>query len=201
MLCSKCQTNKPETEFCINNANPSGLDYFCKDCKKILKQDFYRTKRGVIVTIYDSQKSSSKRRHHPVPSYSLNQLYEWVSNQEIFHTLYDIWVETNYNKMDKPSIDRLEDDKPYTFENIQIVSYEENHAKATYNREQGITTQGSVCKPVRQYTLTGAFIQEFVSASQATKFLPDLKLNRQNIQKVCNGERKSCGGFIWKFKD
>ena len=103
--------------------------------------------------------------------------------------------------MDKPSIDRLEDDKPYTFENIQIVSYEENHAKATYNREQGITTQGSVCKPVRQYTLTGAFIQEFVSASQATKFLPDLKLNRQNIQKVCNGERKSCGGFIWKFKD
>ena len=34
MLCSKCQTNKPETEFCINNANPSGLDYFCKDCKK-----------------------------------------------------------------------------------------------------------------------------------------------------------------------
>lgn len=91
--------------------------------------------------------------------------------------------------------------KPYTFENIQIVSYKENHAKATYNREQGITTQGSVCKPVRQFSLDGVFIQEFVSATQATKLLPDLKLNRQNIQKVCNGERKTCGGFIWKFKD
>jgi hypothetical protein len=144
MTCTICNQEKDDTEFCINNSESRGRDYFCKTCKKAKKLEFYRTKRGVIVTIYDSQKASSKRRRHPEPSYTLEELYEWAINQEIFHVQYELWVESDYSKMDKPSIDRENDFKPYTFDNIQIISYQENYDKGTYNRLNGITSQGKL---------------------------------------------------------
>ena len=52
------------------------------------------------------------------------------------------------------------------------------------------------CKPVLQYDINGNFIQEWESLSEAEKALHIVQ-----IGKVCNGQRKTAGGFIWKFKN
>jgi group I intron endonuclease len=51
-------------------------------------------------------------------------------------------------------------------------------------------------KKVVQYTLKGKFINEFKSVSEASKFTG---CNKTSIAKVCRGERKSSGGFSWKY--
>ena len=51
-------------------------------------------------------------------------------------------------------------------------------------------------KKVVQYTLKGKFINEFKSVSEASKFTG---CNKTSIAKVCRGERKSSGGFLWKY--
>ena len=41
------------------------------------------------------------------------------------------------------------------------------------------------------------FIKEWESIHEAAR---TLSLQVPNIHKVCNGERKTCGGFHWKYK-
>lgn len=49
-------------------------------------------------------------------------------------------------------------------------------------------------KPVLQYTLDGEFVREWKSYSEC-------KRNGFNhVDMVCRGKRKSCGGFIWRYK-
>ena len=52
-------------------------------------------------------------------------------------------------------------------------------------------------KPVLQYSKTGEFIAEYPSTREAEI---QTRCNRGNICLCCKGERKSCGGFIWKYK-
>ena len=51
------------------------------------------------------------------------------------------------------------------------------------------------CKPVLQYDINNNFIQEWDSLTEADK-----ALHVVHIAKVCNGTRKTAGGYIWKFK-
>lgn len=90
---------------------------------------YYHTKRGTIIKIYNSQIASSKRRKHPLPAYSRDDFITWVLDQNIFHKLHAQWVESNYERMLAPSIDRLDDSKSYTFDNIRITTWKENNQK------------------------------------------------------------------------
>ena len=51
-------------------------------------------------------------------------------------------------------------------------------------------------KIVQQYSLEGEFINEYKSVSEASK---QTNFNKTSIAKVCRGDRKSCGGYYWKF--
>ena len=53
-------------------------------------------------------------------------------------------------------------------------------------------------KVVQQITLEGEFLTEYKSVSEASKLTG---CNKTSIAKVCRGERQSCGGFSWKFKN
>ena len=52
------------------------------------------------------------------------------------------------------------------------------------------------CKPVLQYDINNNFIQEWDSITEAEK-----ALHICQIGNVCKGDRKTAGGYIWKFKD
>lgn len=55
-----------------------------------------------------------------------------------------------------------------------------------------------MCKPVLQLSKNGVLIKEWPSQNAATKAL---NIKQGMISAVCNGGRKTCGGYKWKFKN
>ncbi len=52
-------------------------------------------------------------------------------------------------------------------------------------------------KIIQKLSLDGDFIKEFNSVSEASK---QTGCNKTSIAKVCRGERKSSGGYLWKYR-
>ena len=52
-------------------------------------------------------------------------------------------------------------------------------------------------KPVLQFSKNGEFIAEYPSVREAEI---QTGCNQGNICLCCNGKRKSCGGYIWRYK-
>jgi len=52
-------------------------------------------------------------------------------------------------------------------------------------------------KKIQQFTLESEFVNEFNSVSEASKLTG---CNKSGIAKVSRKERKSCGGYYWRYK-
>jgi hypothetical protein len=66
-----------------------------------------------------------------------------------------------------------------------------------YNNNYGTRTE-KCSKPVLQFTREGKFIKEYPSLIEAER---QTKIFNQNISSCCLGKRKSCGGFVWRYKN
>ena len=54
----------------------------------------------------------------------------------------------------------------------------------------------AISKPISQYDKSGNFIKKWNSIMEAQRSLKITHINR-----VLNGERKTCGGYIWKYSE
>lgn len=52
--------------------------------------------------------------------------------------------------------------------------------------------------PVVQFTKTGEFVKEWPSIKAAADALG---VNKSNISSNCGGHRKSCAGYIWRYRE
>lgn len=52
-------------------------------------------------------------------------------------------------------------------------------------------------RPVLQFTLQNQFIREWDSGAEAAR---TLNIDKANLNACCKGKKKTCGGFIWKYK-
>ena len=193
--CSKCKIEKDISNFYKNKSKEDGLKAYCIPCVKENVVNFNKTKRGVVFVIYSQQKPSSLRRNHPLPKYSFNELYEWCICQDIFHELYTKWVKGGYCKYLKPSIDRLDDYKGYSFDNIQLMTWGENDKKGHKDRFNGVNNKNA--KRVFQYSKDNILIKEYCSLSQASR---DNKISVGSISQVLNGRREIACGYKWSNK-
>ena len=80
-----------------------------------------------------------------------------------------------------------------------IAFYDSTNPSKGYN----ITTGGGyvfniMLMPVKQYTLDGTFVKEYECIKDASE---ETGINKGNISLCCNNERKTTGGFIWRFSD
>lgn len=192
--CFVCQEVKPITEYYLNGKTKCGTQKISHRCKKCCdKRKRTATKNRLASMMYGHQKVNSKRRGHPKPEYSVKELREWLLSQEKYHKLHQEWVKSGFDKMKIPSCDRLDDYKPYTFDNIRLVTWQENLKKAAEDIISG--TNRKTCKPIKQYSKTGEFIKEHYSIASAARSIDG---NRKHITKCKNGTRKSASGFIWK---
>ena len=149
-----------------------------------------------IRDIYHNQLRLCKNRGYPPPTYSVQQLKDWCLSQQKYHDLHNDWVRSNFDRMLSPSIDRINDYKTYSLNNIQLMTSGDNIRKGHHDAFNGINTKRSVA--VIQKTLDGVFIQEFVGTNIAGRSLG--KINGSMITAVCNGKRKTAYGFLWEYK-
>jgi len=161
-------------------------------------QKFQKTKKGLVSRIYFNQIESSKRRGHDIPSYTQNELFEWVCSVPFFDSIYNNYVLSGYQKMLVPSVDRINDNLPYTFDNIQLMTWRENKDKAHRDMRIGKLTHGTKPQiPIIQYDLEGNIIFEHHSIMSASR---ETGVDDGNIVKVCKGFRKTAGGYKFKYK-
>ena len=128
--------------------------------------EYRHTKRGLISRMYGHQRAASKKRGHPLPTYSNEDLQDWLSSQTLFHHLFHLWENSNYDKLLIPSVDRIDDDEGYSFSNIQLMTWSENKAKSHKDMRASKLKHGhNPQKEVNQYSKKGTFIEGYVSLS------------------------------------
>lgn len=188
--CSVCKKNLPLNVF---NKQSTGKQSVRADCKDCLKR-FIRSKHGVINQMYSSSISRTKKKGFTPVSFTKEELEKWVYSIKEFHTLYDKWVLEDYPTALKPSLDRLDDYKGYSLDNIRIVTANTNVKRYYSDAINGINTKSA--KPVEQYSLDGEYIKTFHSLSAAARSVNGIP---SNINQVINGTYAQAYGYKWKL--
>ena len=193
-ICTKCKQSKNLSSFSKNKNKKDNKNNICRECYS----GYGKTKKGIVSKIYGNQRSNSRQRNHISPEYTKLELQEWLYNQELFHKLYSEWVQSGYSPRLKPSVDRKNDNIHYCINNIQLMTWEENKAKASTDMRAGKLTHGSnPQKTVTQYTKNDEFVAEYPSTREAGR---QTQTNYSSIASCCRGKLHSTGGFVWKYK-
>lgn len=191
-VCTKCGQEKEFTYFHKDISTATGYRKWCKKCRIT----YSRSKIGRIRNMYLKQKGNSRHRGHPSPDYTVDSLIEWCLRQEKFHILHNTWKMQGFVKNLTPTCDRMYDNKPYTLENLQLLTWEKNKEKGESDRKSGksITNQ---MEAVVQYTKGGEYVTEYPSIAIACR---EVNAGTSNMSGCCNGNRKTCMGYIWRHK-
>ena len=119
-----------------------------------------------------------------MPDYTLEELKEWVYKQSDFKKLFKDWKESGQKSLLVPSADRLDDSKPYTLDNIQLVTWAENLAK----HHKGLNIV------ISKYTLDGNFVKIYNSVLEAAI---DTNGFFQCIGRAARGMSRFAYGHLW----
>ena len=148
-------------------------------------EKYQKTPKGVLNIIYRNQLLKQKRKNIKV-EYSYEEFKKRYLNDEKYLYLYKKWELSGYNTNEKPSFDRIDRNKGYCFDNLQILTWEENNQKG----------RKECMKPVIQYDLKGNYIKQYNSIIEASK---DNNVYHSNISACCKGKLNKTGGYIWKY--
>jgi hypothetical protein len=192
--CSSCGEGKLIIEFPKRSRSKDGLREDCIMCSRKSGRDHRRTKNGVVTVMFSTQKISSIKRNHPKPSYSKQELKDWLFSQKVFHELYDNWVISGYDTYKKPSCDRKDDYKPYTLSNLRVVTWKVNVDKYHEDQKNGINNKNNKAV-VGIHKRTGVKM-EFHSISEAGRHFGARSVS---ISHCLNGRSKSAHGYKWEF--
>lgn len=200
--CKDCGKELPFSSFRKKPSNKDGYEIRCKECRNIRynKAD----PRRVFAKIYNSQVANSVTRNHPAPDYTLDQLKDWVDSQPHAYNLWQNYVNSGYDNKLRPSVDRLDDSKPYRLNNIQLITWNENRQKGAASKMAGGI---STIRPVSAFNKDGSLHKTYVSTLAAAR---DVNGHSWGIATVADGKPvkdgrgqlynpKSYKGFIWKW--
>ena len=191
--CRTCKQQKTEIEFHKCHNVKGGIRWECKECR----QQWRKSKVGRITLMYEKQKGNSKYRMHPMPTYSKEEFINWCLSQSLFHKLYEIWANNDFHINLTPTCDRIKDSEPYTFSNIQLMSWENNKKKGEIERKKGISITNQMRTVLQLSAKRQRVIAEYASVALAARAVGSCT---SNICACCNGLRHSAAGYIWKYK-
>lgn len=178
-----------------------GVQNECKDCTKNrvklnrekvgTKYDF--SEKGVFRVIYKTQKRHQKLRGHGEMPYTKSELIGWCKENG-FNTLFNEWVKSGHKKAMKPSVDRIDDFKGYSFDNIRLGTWQDNRNHQASDIRMGIGTGGKRCKSVLKLDCDMKVICEYVS------FQSTCRDTGYSVEYQIKKGVKCRNGFYWKYK-
>ena len=148
------------------------------------------TYKGLTANLYAKIRERSKRNNRHNNEFTLAEFREWLLQTDICG-LYGRWQECGFKADRRPSVDRIDPLKGYTFDNMQVITAKENRVKGDAEK---LILWG---KRVYQSTPTGEVFAIYPSIKEASI---KTGINRNNISSVCNGKRKQAGGYGWDFQ-
>lgn len=142
---------------------------------------------------YNYQVKFCNTNYYPAPTYSLDDLTNYLITNNQFVSLYLAYVGSGKNKALAPTVWRSNPNRTFSFENIMIGTYQE------MKKENGIATTSGInnkrSKPVIQMDLNGEHLRTYYSESEASR---QTCIALSNINSVCTGRSQTAGGFRWK---
>ena len=163
-----------------------------KEQRDEVTRRFRRTPKGVLTNIYAAQRTNSPKRGFGPVGYTLKQFHERFLVDPRFLQLHQAWLALGCPYREKPSVDRIDPLKGYTLENVQIMTWAENHAKGM--AEASLTHGHGVI----QLDMNGNEIARFESMAEASA---KTGVCRSSLPKACDGRYRQCGGYRWRYVD
>ena len=202
-ICKICGASKDFSEYSIHRQMKDGYRLECKECFNFAAKS---DPTKFIHKMYASQVLSSKRRGHPAPGYTREEFVSWVLSQQNWKKLWETYQQKQHDKNYAPSVDRVNSNLPYLFNNIELVCWDENNIRGNKDTKSG--HKQTQHKPVVAYTLDGKKVAEYVSLHEAAR---NTGTQVTNIQRVADGTLihksngkttmlRQTGGYIWKWK-
>lgn len=123
-------------------------------------------------------------------TFSLEQFREWFEREQVGgRQVYNEWVMSSWKKEKRPSVDRVDPRCHYTFDNMQVITAQENRIKGDKEKELLWGNR------IKQMTLDGKLIAIYPSMKAAIKITG---VNQGLLSMACNGQRKQTGGYKWE---
>ena len=129
---------------------------------------------------------------------------EELKIEEMFIWLFDSTNEGyNISTYDRNSYKRTDETRRKTSESMtgkKNPMYGKHHSEDTKRKMSEAHKEKIYAniKPILQFSKDGEFIAEYPSIMEASR---QTGCNNSHIGSCCKGERKSTGGYIWKYKE
>lgn len=143
---------------------------------------YRKTPKGVLTNMYSHMKRRNK------VEFTLPEFHAMYLNDKKFIRLHDEWIKSGCKKAKKPSIDRINNKKHYSVDNIHMLTWEENRFKQTMERR---SRKGAVAQ-----LSNGRLICIFKSQREAAI---KTKIHQGNISSALTGDREKAGGYEWRY--
>ena len=181
-ICIICKIEKSLNEFHNDKCKSLGKRSYCKICDNIKAKNYRKNNKLKTILGWINTRCYNPNRSD----------YKYYGGKEIknllsLDDLKVLWERDNADLMIRPSIDRIDSNKSYCFDNCRFLEFNKN----TQERNKRFS------KIISQFTKDGNFIREWDSISLASK---ELKINLTCISNVINLKRKTAGGFKWLIK-
>ncbi|MBS8071114.1 hypothetical protein F6P74_06175 [Streptococcus suis] len=148
--------------------------------------------KGMLTNLYHKMSDRNIRNGFGSIPFTLDEFQTWAMSESKFIYIFDVWVNSRYDKNFKPSVDRTNPYKGYDFSNMSWMFWEDNKKKSY--REVGDKKQ----RPILMLK-NNIIIGRFKSVDDARYFL-NMKSNG-NISMCLAGRRKSVKGYQFIYEN
>lgn len=158
-------------------------------------RDLHRTRpEPLLNALYQKERERSRQVGFPVPDYSWPEFRDHWINHPDFLRRYAEWKSSGFkNRWLRPSVDRINPTKPYTFENTHMLNWGENRFKL--NMEGRRLGRKRHLKVVQ--LKDGVVVAEYPTQIEAVR---KTGLVQGQISAVIRGRFKSTGGFQFEYR-
>lgn len=126
---------------------------------------------------------SAAKRGVPYSQERYDRFLETIDKDEMRRRAYQTIV--GYNK-----------GKPHSEERKRKIAESNRGQTRSEETKQKISEKRKI--PVMQFSKDGVFVRSWESAKQVAEMLP---VQASHISRVCKKQRKTAGGFIWRYND